>query len=202
MNPCGACPWRRSAPLGYWHPAHLVGTAYLGSTDIPLGSMGCHEWNGCKNPARRPEDAPACAGWLAVAADTPSVRRHALHKLLRGERIEAPSEAACVDLYPDPAVMLRYNGVDVDRLPPLRAPADGGAALSWGRAVRALRDAIAAHPELAFAYVIPKSPASYGVDSSGNTRMPPRRLRAWIEACAAWEAARALTERGAPQPSR
>lgn len=186
MRPCATCPWLRSAPLGYWHPAHLVAIAYAMSTDMPTGSMGCHEWNGT-HPGRAPKDSPVCGGWARVARNTPGVRL----RVVFGAVPEAEThDTDGLDLYPDVESMLRWNGIDVDRLPPLRAPGGGDVWIAWAQEHAQLRESIVADPERARAFVIPGSPMDYGV-SDGKPNIPPRKLAAWLRGCAKWAQARA-----------
>lgn len=80
-----------------------------------------------------------------------------------------------LDLYPDVESMLRWNGIDVDRLPPLRAPGGGDVWIAWAQEHAQLRESIVADPERARAFVIPGSPMDYGV-SGGKPNIPPRKL--------------------------
>lgn len=185
---CCSCPWNRRSTLGYWDPAHLIGIAYACSADIPVGTMGCHQWNGHYSPSRQPGNASLCGGWVRVAPDSGTVRVGLLKGLID------PSDCADRDwheLYPDPVSMLRWNGIDASRLPPLSVPEGGAETVrAWISSLIELNGTMRANPEAARAYVIPCSPAEYGVLDDGRPKMPERLLRPWRELCAAWEAAR------------
>lgn len=53
-RPCGDCPWRKDAKVGYWHRDHFVYLVENCQGD-GLGQMGC-----------RKQDGNICAGWAAV----------------------------------------------------------------------------------------------------------------------------------------
>lgn len=189
MKPCSTCPWRCSAPLGYWHPARLIAIAYVFSADAGLtAAMGCHEWNG-SNPSRAPQDSPPCGGWVRVARDVMTVRA----LLLRGEVSHMELQTDTADLFSDVTTMLRWNGIDVDRLPPLRAPvgADAAGHLAWRASLRDLRATLRDNPEAAHDFVLPGSPMAYGLDEARQPRIPKRRMAAWLRACRSWSASRA-----------
>lgn len=150
--------------------------------------MGCHQWNGNYNPSRLPKDSPPCGGWVRVAQDSVAVRLLVLSGRVGPEDLDDK----LVDLFPDVQTMLRVNGIDVDALPPLRPPFPPEQDLlqKWIGSVIALRERLEKDPDLAYAYVLPGSPTSFGMDDSGNPRMPPRALAAWLKKCERWSADR------------
>lgn len=190
-NPvCGSCPWNRRATLGYWDPAHLIGIAYACSAVIPIGTMGCHQWNGHYSPNWTPTNASICGGWIRVTPEAGAVRL-GIAKGMLDER-DCADRAGC-DLYPDPAAMLRWNGINPAHLPPLTPPEGGADAVSaWTASLIRLAGQMKVEPRLAFAYVIRFSPAHYGVNDDGTSKMPERKAAAWRRSCEKWEAARGV----------
>ena len=155
MKPCGSCPFRRSAIRGLWVPDHYLRIAYLGSAEtLGAPTMGCHKHN--KRPA---EEVPLCSGWLRSAG-----RRNIAVRLyiLTGKLDPAETERA-----PDvmsPEEMVRVNGLDLSRLPPLRWSPDLGVTYEeWTEAHAALRRQLRDDPDLAWTYVLPDSPLARGV---------------------------------------
>lgn len=152
IKPCPTCPFRRSALLGLWDPAHLLMT-YLDSATRrldPVGRMGCHKWNGRVGPGA-PDDSPPCGGWVRVARDAAA---------LPYDPPEVPEDLAA-DLYDSVEEMLEANGLDVGRLPPRAPPKDDF--VLWYDAMHDLRMVVGFVPEFARAYVVPGSPLDLGV---------------------------------------
>jgi len=158
VRPCKSCPFRADTLLGLWEAAHYVAIAYLGSADNPLlaaDTMGCHKWNGIVDARRKPENSPVCGGWIRAARDAPVIRLLAI----RG-RID-PGDLDDMDGILSVEEMARNNGIDTDKLPPLRwRPRLEGwpDPQAWMEAIVTLRKQILAQPELALQYVIPGSP--------------------------------------------
>lgn len=165
MKPCKSCPFRPDALSGLWHPAHYLAIAYLGSADVPgliTTSMGCHQWNGVVSDARQPEDTPLCGGWIRAANGTINMRL----KMLSGRA--DPDEVFDDEPRLSVEEMARVNGLDMDRLPPLRWDQTTAERYAdpeeWMSAVLALRQACLDDPDIAFGYVVPGSPLANGVD--------------------------------------
>ncbi len=164
MKPCKSCPFSLKALPGLWSAEHYIVIAYLGSAniaDLAHVSMGCHQWNGVCHPGLSPDDAPKCGGWLRAARHTSIAIR--LGVILG--RID-PRELLDGEAVLDPVAMLRQQGVDVDRLPPLewkrptaRYPTQG----AWERDFMRLYRAMRADPRIAEDYVLPGSPLARGV---------------------------------------
>lgn len=187
MKPCSSCPFTPSATLGKWAPHHLIAISYLLSGDSVLGTMGCHFWDG-SHPGRMPEDSPACGGWIRVARETPTIRL----MMATGQINPDEPYSDLENLFPDVETMLRWNGIDVDRLPPLKCPPVRTAedVVNWQRSILDLKARIDANQEVAWAYVLPGSPMTFGVDDDAKPKMPARKLNAWIKKCEKWSAIR------------
>lgn len=58
-EPCGNCPFLRSAPLAHWTPEHYLMLAEIESNEGALGSnvFACHKY-------KDPEQSQYCVGWL------------------------------------------------------------------------------------------------------------------------------------------
>ena len=94
-----------------------------------------------------------------------------------------------LDLFEDVESMLRFNGLDVDALPPLKQPPpytlEG--MVAWQQSLAKLQADINADPELARAYILPLSPMYFGVTKNGKSKMPKRFVKAWIDDCKNWK---------------
>ena len=158
MKPCSSCPFKKEAVRGLWHPAHYLAIAYLGSADVPGGSMGCHKFNGVVNDKLTPEKSPPCGGWIRAARDAVNVRiRVATGGIDPNEPFDGEEVLSVVE-------MARVNGLDVDRLPPLTwNPESGVRHVDWVRSIIDLKARLTADPELARDYIVPGSPLDIGV---------------------------------------
>jgi hypothetical protein len=60
-EPCGNCPFRRSAPLAYWHPSQYTMLAEIAAGEGMLGdrTFGCH-----KDRGKPKKEIGSCVGWL------------------------------------------------------------------------------------------------------------------------------------------
>lgn len=168
MKPCDSCPFRKTALLGLWHPAHYLLIAYLGSVrdfvdeSALTERMGCHKFGGALRREHEIENPPLCAGWLRGAPRSFAVKVAV-----------AMGRVTCEDLVRDrevmsPETMAEVNGLDMARLPPLswspgdpRYPTFG----DWTRTVQDLRTRLKADPEYARTFVIPGSPLDIGVNN-------------------------------------
>ncbi len=57
-SPCNDCPWRKDAPLGYWHPKHFR-DVWFNCQDDGLHLMLCHKSKVAKRPI-------ICAGYALI----------------------------------------------------------------------------------------------------------------------------------------
>lgn len=164
MKPCSSCPFQPDAPRGLWHPAHYLLIAYLGSVrdfvdpGTLFRSMGCHKFNGIvgKNPAGPP---PRCGGWVRAAHDSLKVTLDR-----RAGRTEDDDDTTTAVLSPEE--MAYYNGLDVERLPPLSFDPRGTRYATyndWQAAHIELRAKLEADPEYAREFVVPGSPLDIGI---------------------------------------
>ncbi len=165
MKPCKSCPFMPTALPGLWDAAHYLAIAYLGSADVPrlIGTrMGCHQWNGHLSKDRS-APVPTCGGWVRAARNTSLAIRYGVYV---GSIDAADVQDEGVQVL-TPEDMLRQNGIDVDRLPPLQwspaAAARWGSHDEWSKTVLDLRAQMLADPSLAREYVLPGSPLSIGV---------------------------------------
>jgi hypothetical protein len=162
MKPCKSCPFHTETLAGMWEPAHYLGVAYLmclDHADVIHESMGCHQWNGKVNEKLTQEDSPICGGWMRSAKGTLAMRlKFAFDKA-------DPAEAH--DGFPvmTPEEMMRHNGFDMDKLPPLKWESHNPAHRArypsygdWETEVLALRAAVRADPEVAREYALPGGP--------------------------------------------
>ena len=128
---CGTCPWRRSAPLGFWEVDHYTKISYALSgvareLDIHGAAagrvrMGCHQWNGWKRPGLSPRDSPPCGGWTRVVGVDGVAIAGLLGAGVIGLADVTPGPLAG-ELYPNVTTMVRWNGVRVEALPALDDP--------------------------------------------------------------------------------
>lgn len=61
-KPCGNCPFRKEAPLAYWHPTMYLMLTRIERQEEQLGQasvFGCH-----KDRHEAPEKQEYCIGWL------------------------------------------------------------------------------------------------------------------------------------------
>lgn len=93
-EPCGNCPFRKSAPLAHWDPAEYKKLAAIEAREDGAGatSFGCH-----KDRHRPAAEVGACVGWLLDQRRT-GVRSIALRLRLMAEpRLMAQFEEATGD---------------------------------------------------------------------------------------------------------
>lgn len=103
--PCGTCPYRRSTPVGIWHPAEYENLREQDANEFSGRSFGCHEDKG------KSESGP-CLGWLAdqKRRGIPSIQLRL--RLMRDEALVTVLQAVNeddTDLYGSIAEMCEAN---------------------------------------------------------------------------------------------
>lgn len=102
-RPCANCPWRKDAPVNYWHPDHFRSIATTCRND-GLHMMQCHKTT--------KETLRICAGWAAVEGfDAIGLRIAALF----GRYDPASLDTKGLELYESFDEMLEANNIDLER---------------------------------------------------------------------------------------
>jgi len=101
-SPCNNCPWRKDAPMGYWHPKHFRDVWY-DCQDDGLGLMLCHKSKAAKRPI-------ICAGYaLIVGFDSIGLRISAS----KGEFVPGNYSAKGIPLHRSFKAMMVAQGLKV-----------------------------------------------------------------------------------------
>ena len=118
-EPCGNCPFRKDAPLAYWHPSQYQMLADIerteGDPDVRR-IFACH-----KDRTKPPEEREYCVGWLINQRDN-GIPNLALRMALMfgpntealGKQLDESHPPEGVDLYASVTELVRLN-IDRDQ---------------------------------------------------------------------------------------